>query len=69
MKKSALLLLIVTLSGCAGFREMDRTDVIVAVGTVLVVGAIIAHDSDNQPVTARECYAIVPPGAIEQRVC
>lgn len=62
------------LTGCgtSSSRPIDSRDVLIAVGTAVVVGAIVANQNDKKPpahMYPSGCYTIVPPGIIQRRFC
>jgi len=69
MKNTIVLLTIMLMAGCANMTYEQKRNTIIAVGVVVVAGAIVASQDDGSIAINRNCYVLVPPGTVERRAC
>lgn len=69
MKTATLILLAAILTGCGTMTPEQRRTAAISIGAGIFVGAIVASQDDNGTQPDQKCYAIVPPGTIQQRLC
>ena len=69
MRKIILLVMVIfSISGCANMTPVQKRNTAIAVGVVIIAGAIVASQ-DGDVAMNQNCYVLVPPGVIEKRVC